>query len=251
MYLCITWMVSAPFDAFTLSWLKLCCDALSCFTSMHWSLPIFITSLFLYSRIWRNFSNYSIVSVVSFSLASLSASLCSSLGCCIFKQCDIFRVAIFRNVFFHLFLKIEHLLLLLFMIPFCINSLLQCTIQLFFQLFCMVLHWLALDRNYSFLCYLWFILWFHLLWFLFLSLRDNFSLWKVVFISLQHANIYNFCNWAASSTLISPDTIIFSRDLTCSISVRLSSCIHLNCFSLGDPYGFTIVTYDGTYIVSP
>ena len=82
--------------------------------------------------------------------------------------------------------------------------------------------------------YLQFILWCHLLWFLLLSLSEAFFHWKIVNISLQHANTTNSCNWTASYTLIFPDTIILFRTLTCSIVVWLYYCRDPTCGSIGD-----------------
>ena len=65
-------------------------------------------------------------------------------------------------------------------------------------------------------------------------------------ISRFNLIIYNFCNWSASSTLISRYAIIFSRGLTCSSVFRLSFCRSLTCFSLGALDGFTLGTYDST-----
>ena len=71
------------------------------------------------------------------------------------------------------------------------------------------------------LSYLWFIFWYHLLWFLFLSIREIcfplnfFTLLPNMQISRFSLIIYNPQNWSASSTLISPDEITPSRDLTC------------------------------------
>ena len=62
---------------------------------------------------------------------------------------------------------------------------------------------------------------------------------------------YNSRNWSASSTLISPDEIIFSRDLSCSSVFRISSCKALSYCSLGDLDGFTLGTYDVTELGSP
>ena len=101
-------------------------------------------------------------------------------------------------------------------------------------------------------CYLRFILWYKLLWFLFLSIYGIYfseKLFKLVFnmqISRFNLIIYNFCKWSASSTLISHYAIIFSRALTYSSVVCLSSCINLTCSSIGSLYGFTLVTYDST-----
>ena len=57
-------------------------------------------------------------------------------------------VAILIFFFVRDFLQIKHVVLLLFMSQFFIISLLQFIIQLLFQLFCMTLQCLALDRNY-------------------------------------------------------------------------------------------------------
>ena len=105
---------------------------------------------------------------------------------------------------------------------FFIISLLQCTIQISFQLFCMALQCLALDINYSYWVIFNFfsdILSFGLY---FKSKRDFFSsenLFTLVSnmqISRFNLIIYNSRNWAASYNLISPDARIFFRDLTCS-----------------------------------
>ena len=50
------------------------------------------------------------------------------------------------------------------------------------------------------------------------------------------------------STLISPDSIISYRDLTCSSDVRLSFCRAPTCCSLGYLYVFTLGTYNCTYL---
>ena len=63
--------------------------------------------------------------------------------------------------------------------------------------------------------------------------------------------LYNYHNWAVSCTLISPDGIIFSKDLTCSSVVSFSSCISLNFCSLKSIDGFTVGTYVGTETGSP
>ena len=63
--------------------------------------------------------------------------------------------------------------------------------------------------------------------------------------------VYNFCNCASSSTLISPDAILFYRALTCSSVVQIFSCRYQTCFSLEDRDGFTIGTYDSTELGSP
>ena len=100
-------------------------------------------------RVWRNLTIHSTVSVVPLPLAAFSASLCSSLSCSIFKRADIFRVASLL-LFAHSFLQINHLVPLLFLIQFCIISLLQCIIQPEFQFVCMDLQCRSLARNYSF-----------------------------------------------------------------------------------------------------
>ena len=62
--------------------------------------------------------------------------------------------------------------------------------------------------------------------------------------------IYNYHNWADSSTLIYLDAIISSMDLTCSSVFRIYSCRDPTCCSLGALDGFTLVTYNGTEMVS-
>ena len=78
-----------------------------------------------------------------------------------------------------------------------------------------------------------------------------FSLWKFVYITLQHKNNTNSRISAASSTGIFPDAIIFFMALTCSSVVRLYSCWYPTCFSVGDLDGFTLGTYDGADMVLP
>ena len=63
--------------------------------------------------------------------------------------------------------------------------------------------------------------------------------------------IYNSCHWAASSAYFSPDVIISSRALTCSIVVRLYYYRDPTCCSIGALDGLTIGTYDGTELGSP
>ena len=63
--------------------------------------------------------------------------------------------------------------------------------------------------------------------------------------------IYNSRNWESLSTLISPDAIIFSRALTCSIIFHIASCRFPVGFSLGSLDGFILGTYDGTELGSP
>ena len=84
---CSTWMVLAPFYAFSLSLLKLCYNALSFSISMSWSSLISIKSPFLSFRV------FPIVSVVPLSLVAFIASSCSSLSCWILKRSELFRVA--------------------------------------------------------------------------------------------------------------------------------------------------------------
>ena len=62
--------------------------------------------------------------------------------------------------------------------------------------------------------------------------------------------VYESCNWETSSTLISPDAIIFSRALTFSSVVRVSYCRDPTYCSLGALDLFTLGTYDGTDIGS-
>ena len=80
----------------------------------------------------------------------------------------------------------------------------------------------------------------------FIFSEKEFTLVSNIQISRFNLIIYNFCNWSASSTLISHYTIIFYRSLTCSSVVRLYSCRFPTCCSLGDLNGFTLVTYYGT-----
>ena len=91
---------------------------------------------------------------------------------------------------------------------------------------------------------LWFILWYHFLLLLFLACLSLEFFWKVFYISRQHANTNNSCNWTASSSLISLDAIIFPRGLYCSSVVRLSYYIFLSFSSLVDPYEIKLGTYD-------
>ena len=62
---------------------------------------------------------------------------------------------------------------------------------------------------------------------------------------------HNHCNCAASSTLISPDAIIFSRDLTGSSVVLVYFCRSLTCGLLGALDIFALITYDSTDLGSP
>ena len=101
--------------------------------------------------------------------------------------------------------------------------------------------------------YIWFLLWYNLLWFLRLSIHRIFFLSEKLFtlVSTKQISrfiliIYKFCNWSASSTIIYSYKIVFSRVLTCSICVCLSSFLDPNCCFLGALYGFTLDTYDGT-----
>ena len=143
------------------------------------------------------------------------------------------------------------------MSQFCIIGLLQCIIKLFFQLFCIALQWLASYRNnpysvifdffsdiISFVFYFWFYARSPPLW-IFFTLVSNMQIPRLNLIR------YNSRNWPASYTLISNDEIIFSRDLSCSSVVRISSCKALTCCLLGDMDGFTFVTYDVTDLGSP
>ena len=77
----------------------------------------------------------------------------------------------------------KDLVLLLFLSLYCIISLLRCIIQLLFQLFCMALQCLALDRNYPHGVI------FDLFSDMFLSSCELFSPMKIWFIIFQHANI--------------------------------------------------------------
>ena len=63
--------------------------------------------------------------------------------------------------------------------------------------------------------------------------------------------IYNYHNQADLSTLISTDEMIFSKALTCSRVVRLSSCRYSIFYSFGDMYGLRLGSYDCTDIGSP
>ena len=131
-------MVLAPFSDFTLSSLKLYRINLSfshkhvlIFTNFH-----NITFFFFYSltQLVKLFNN----SIVLLSLEALIDSSCSSLSSCIFKKVKLLRVA---SLFFfcRCLLANQALGTLSYMSQFCIISLLQCIIQLFFQLFCMAL----------------------------------------------------------------------------------------------------------------
>ena len=73
-----------------------------------------------------------------------------------------------------------------------------------------------------------------------------FTLVSNIQISRFNIIIYNFCNWSASCNLIPRYTIIFSRDLTCSNFVCLSSCVSPTCCSLWNLDWFKLVTYDVT-----
>ena len=61
-------------------------------------LIISITSPFLSTGIWRNFSSSSVVSVVPFSLTEFSVSSCYSLISYVLKPAELFRVASLRIV---------------------------------------------------------------------------------------------------------------------------------------------------------
>ena len=56
----------------------------------------------------------------------------------------------FKAFFVHMFLKTKHLILLLFLSQFCIIRLIQCIVQLFFQIFYTSLQCLDLDINYPY-----------------------------------------------------------------------------------------------------
>ena len=81
--------------------------------------------------------------------------------------------------------------------------------------------------------------------------ENLFTLVSNMQISRFNLILYNYRNWSASSTLISPTDIIFSRDLTCSNVVCLYYCIVLTCCSLGPLYGSKLGTYDIIVLVSP
>ena len=63
--------------------------------------------------------------------------------------------------------------------------------------------------------------------------------------------MYNSHNWAASSTLISPDAIILYRALTCSSVAHRFSCRSPTFCSIVALYGSTLGTYDGIELISP
>ena len=63
--------------------------------------------------------------------------------------------------------------------------------------------------------------------------------------------IYKFHNWAASYTLIYPDATIFSMVVPLSSVICIYSYIVLICCSLEYLDGFTLCTYDGTYLGWP
>ena len=127
-------------------------------------------------------------------------------------------------------MKIEQLVLLLFLIQISIISLLQCISQLFLQFFAWpfnALLWteviLVVLSSISSLIS-------SILFSVFNYMRDLFSSKKLfTLVSNMQISRFNlitchFCKWSASYTLISRYAIIFSRDLTCSSVVRLSSC---------------------------
>ena len=110
----------------------------------------------------------------------------------------------------------------------------------------------------SLLCYLWFLIWYHNLWFLFLGLLylcyppiTSFALVSNMKIPRFDLIIYNSCNWSDLSYLISPGKIIFSRALTCSSAVCLYFCRVPTSCSLVALDGFTLGTYDCTKLGSP
>ena len=137
---------------------------------------------FLSSWFLRNLSRSSIVFAVPLPLVAFSALSYYYISLLLFKQAELFRVNSFR-FFFHVFLKMKDLVLLLFLSLYCIISLLRCIIQLLFQLFCMALQCLALDRNYPHGVI------FDLFSDMFLSSCELFSPMKIWFIIFQHANI--------------------------------------------------------------
>ena len=137
-------------------------------------LIISITSPFLSTGIWRNFSSSSVVPVVPFSLTEFSALSCYSLSSYVLKPVDLFRVASLRIVLHICSCVLSDWSFFLFLSRFCIISFLQCLIQFIISI---LMHGPSMPcflQKLLLSCYLWFIFWHHLLWLLFLRLCDLF-----------------------------------------------------------------------------
>ena len=101
---------------------------------------------------------------------------------------QIFLGCLFLWFFVHVFLQIKHLVFFLFLIQSLIIGLLQCIIQLFFQLFCMHFQCLSWYRNHPYYVILDLFSGINSFGFCFLVYVIFVSIWFFLNISLQHAN---------------------------------------------------------------